>query len=152
MNYSLIKTDVEREKEKGVLTTAWKRLVPLMAEEGKSVTIAFMAILVNATSTLVVPIIIAHIVDTYIVGKDFHGVLVFSGLLFVVFLFGLVASYVQVKTMGGLGRRLFLICEIKYLASSKSFLWRSSTKTKLATLFPASTTTPTSSTNFLLRL
>ena len=81
MDYSLTKTDIEKEKEKGVLATAWRRLVPLMAEEKRPVIIAIIAILVSSTVSLVVPIIIAHIVDVYIVGKNFHGVLLFSGLL-----------------------------------------------------------------------
>ena len=81
MNYSLTKTDIEKEKQKGVLYTAWRRLVPLMAEERRPVTIAIIAILVSAAATLIVPIIIAHIVDVYIVTKNFHGVLLFSGLL-----------------------------------------------------------------------
>ena len=106
MIYSLNKTDVEKEKEKGVLSTAWKRLIPLMAEEKRSVTIAFVAILGTAAATLVVPIIIAHIVDIYIATKNFNGVLLFSGLLFLIFLVGLASNYVQVKAMGGVGRRL----------------------------------------------
>ena len=106
MNYSLTKTDIEKEKEKGVLITAWRRLVPLMAEEKSPVMIAIAAILVTSTATLIVPVIIAHIVDIYIANKDFHGVLVFSGLLFIVFMVGLVSNYIQIKTMGGLGRRL----------------------------------------------
>jgi ATP-binding cassette subfamily B protein len=106
MNYSLIKTDIEKEKEKGVLTTAWRRLIPLMTEEGWAVTIALVATLVNAATTLVLPIVIAHIIDVYIVTKNFHGVLVFSGLLFGIILIGLVASYIQVRAMGGVGRRL----------------------------------------------
>ena len=76
MNYSLTKTDIEKEKQKGVLTTAWKRLVPLMAEEAIPVTIAFLAILMTSATTLVVPIIIAHIIDVYIITKNFHGVLI----------------------------------------------------------------------------
>ena len=106
MNYSLTKTDIEKENQKGVLITAWRRLVPLMAEEKFTVTVAVIAILISAATTLIVPIIIAHIVDVYMVNKNFQGVLMFSGLLFVVFVVGLVASYVQVKNMGGLGRRL----------------------------------------------
>ncbi len=106
MNYSLTKTDIKKEKEKGVLFTAWQRLVPLMAEERSAVTIAIIAILVSSGVTLVVPIIIAHIVDVYLVNKDFQGVLSFSKILFVVFLVGLVSNYLQVKTMGGVGRRL----------------------------------------------
>jgi len=106
MNYSLTRTDHDKEKEKGVLMTAWRRLVPLLAEENRSVTIAIIAILVNSVTMLVVPIIIARIVDVYMLKKDFHGVLVFSGLLLLVFVVGLISSYVQIKTMGGVGRRL----------------------------------------------
>jgi len=68
MNYSLTKTDIAKEKEKRVLVTAWRRLFPLMAEEKKPVTVALVAIMVSAVVSLVVPIIIAHIVDVYIVG------------------------------------------------------------------------------------
>lgn len=106
MNYSLTKTDIAKEKEKSVLATAWKRLVPLMKEEGRAVSVAIVATLVNSAVALVVPIIIAHAVDDYITKGDFHGVLVLSEFLFAVFLAGLVANYLQVKTMGGVGRRL----------------------------------------------
>ena len=106
MNYSLSKTDIEKEKQKGVLITAYKRLVPLMAEEKKPVIIALISILVTSATTLVVPIIVAHIIDTYMVTKNFHGVLLFSGMLAVIFLAGLVSNYLQIKTMGGVGRRL----------------------------------------------
>jgi len=106
MNYSLSKTDIEKEKQKGVLATAWRRLLPLMSEEAAPVTISIIAILVSAAVSLVVPIIIAHIVDVYIVGKNFHGVLMFSGLLAVIFIAGLISNYIQIITMGGVGRRL----------------------------------------------
>jgi ATP-binding cassette, subfamily B, bacterial len=106
MNYSLTKTDIEKEKEKSVLSTAWKRLVPLLREEGRAVCLAIVATLVNAASALVVPIIIARAVDVYMVNKDFHGVVVLSEWLLGIFFAGLVANYLQVKTMGGVGRRL----------------------------------------------
>ena len=106
MDYSLTKTDIEKEKKKGVLATAWRRLVPLMAEEAKPVTISIIAILVSSAVSLAVPIIIARIVDVYIVGKNFHGVLLFSGILTVIFLAGLASNYLQIITMGGVGRRL----------------------------------------------
>ena len=63
MNYSLSKPDIAKEKQKGVLVTAWRRLVPLMAEEKKPLIIALISILFTSTATLVVPIIIARIVD-----------------------------------------------------------------------------------------
>jgi len=106
MDYSLTKTDIEKEKQKGVLATAWRRLVPLMAEEKRPVIISIIAILVSAAVSLTSPIIIAHIVDTYIAAKNFHGVLMFSGLLSIIFIAGLVSNYIQIITMGGVGRRL----------------------------------------------
>jgi len=105
-NYSLNKTDIANEKEKGVLITAWRRLVPLLAQEGTSVSIALVAIFVSSATTLIVPIIIGHIIDVFIKNKDFHGVLMFSILLAGVYIVGLISSYVQFKTMGGVGRRL----------------------------------------------
>ncbi len=106
MNYSLTKTDLKKEGEKGVLATAWQRLVPLMVEEKRAVAIAIVAILISSGVTLIVPIIIARIVDVFVVSKNFQGVVSFSGILLVVFLVGLVSNYLQVKTMGGVGRRL----------------------------------------------
>ncbi|MDR3519748.1 MAG: ABC transporter ATP-binding protein [Candidatus Pacebacteria bacterium] len=105
-DYSLNKTDIAKEKEKGVLVTAFKRLIPLMKEEGNSVIFALAAIFVSSAATLVVPIIIGHIVDVYLQGKNFHGVLMFSILLTAVYIVGLISSYIQVKVMGGVGRRL----------------------------------------------
>jgi ATP-binding cassette subfamily B protein len=106
MNYSLTKTDLAKETNKSVLATAWRRLVPLMAEENRAVWMAMFSALVNSITMLVVPIIIAHIVDTYIAGKNFNGVLLFSGFLGAIFIVGLVANYMQIVTMGGVGRRL----------------------------------------------
>jgi len=106
MDYSLTKTDIEKEKQKGVLSTAWRRLVPLMAEEKNSVIISITAILVSSAVSLVAPIVIAHIVDKYIAGKNFQGVVSFSGILAIIFIVGLVSNYLQIITMGGVGRRL----------------------------------------------
>jgi ATP-binding cassette subfamily B protein len=106
MNYSLTKTDIAKEKEKGVLATAFRRLVPLMAEEKRAVFFALVAILITSAATLAVPWLIARIVDVYIANKDLGGVMIFSGILFAIFVIGLAANYIQIKTLGGVGRRL----------------------------------------------
>lgn len=106
MNYKLSAKTDEKDKQQSVLKTAMLRLWPLMAKEGKSVAIALGAIFITSVATLLSPIIIAHTIDSYIVNKNFMGVLQFSGLLTIVYLFGLAASYVQVRTMGGVGRRV----------------------------------------------
>ena len=106
MNYKLKRADEAMEREKGVLGTAVRRLIPLMKGESKAVVIALSATLVTSAATLVAPIIIARTVDTYIQGKNLHGVLVFSGFLLALYVIGSISNYVQVRTMGGVGRRV----------------------------------------------
>ncbi len=106
MNYKLNVADQAKENEKGVLGTAWRRLVPLMAGEKRSVIIALVAVAVSSAASLIAPVIIAHTVDTYIQNKDYSGVLEFSAILLAVYAAGVAASYVQVRTMGGVGRRV----------------------------------------------
>jgi ATP-binding cassette subfamily B protein len=87
----------------------WKalsRLLPLMQGEGRRLVIAFAAILVSSIVALVSPLVIAHAIDTYIVHGDYSGVLLWSGILLAVYLVGLGSSYVQARTMGGVGRRI----------------------------------------------
>ena len=104
MSYKL--NVIDAHKNQGKMLGGVKRLLPLMANEGRSVVIAFFAILVNSASTLVAPVIIAHAVDTSIQAKDFQGVLKWAIILFAVYLAGLFASYIQTITMGSLGRRV----------------------------------------------
>jgi ATP-binding cassette subfamily B protein len=106
MNYRLSEKSDEKDKQQSVLRTALVRLVPLMAKEGRSVVVAFVAIFITSAATLLSPIIIARTIDTAIVQGDLGGVFRFSSLLVVVYLFGLVASYVQIRTMGEVGRRV----------------------------------------------
>ena len=77
-----------------------------MVGEGRSVTVALVAILVTSVSSLLAPLIIGHTVDTQIVRGDFAGVLRFSAILLVVYVAGLVATYIQTQAMGGVGRRV----------------------------------------------
>jgi ATP-binding cassette subfamily B protein len=93
-------------KQKGTLMRAWQSLAPLLADEKPNLGVAFIAILFNAISTLLAPIIIAHVVDVYIQTKDIHGVLVYSAILLVVYVIGLIAGYHQTRRMGTVGRRI----------------------------------------------
>jgi ATP-binding cassette subfamily B protein len=83
-----------------------QRFVPLMTGEQKSVTISMVAILCSSLASLIAPVIIGRTVDTYIRAKDGHGLLISSFVLIAVYLVGVVASYIQVRTMGSAGRRL----------------------------------------------
>ena len=69
-------------------------------------TLALVAIAFNSLTILISPFLIGRIVDIYIANHDFHGVLVYSGILAAVGIVGLFTAYTQVKKMGGIGRRV----------------------------------------------
>jgi ATP-binding cassette, subfamily B, bacterial len=94
-----------RAEQPGIIA-ALVRLLPLMATERKSVTIACVAVIISSLAGLIGPLIIAHTIDTYIRSGDFGGVLRFASLLFVTFLASFVSTYVQTQTMGSVGRRV----------------------------------------------
>jgi ATP-binding cassette subfamily B protein len=105
MNYALSRHDEENRKRESTLS-ALRRLLPLMAEERLNIAIAFCAILVTSTAALAGPVIIAHTVDSFISRGNYQGVLAWAGILLGIYLCGLVAGYVQTRTMGGVGRRI----------------------------------------------
>ncbi len=107
MNNYLLPAEAAKEKnghEKGTFARAWGSLAPLLAEEKVNLGIALIAVLANSLSTLAAPVIIARAVDVYITHGDFAGVLMYAGILFVVYLVGLFAGYFQTKRMGTVGR------------------------------------------------
>src|SRR3546814_11774408 len=80
MNYNLNEL-FEQEKKKSTYA-GLKDLFKLIAHERKNLIIAFFTILPDAHLHLIGPFIIVPTIDKYVVTKDFHGLLVFSWLLF----------------------------------------------------------------------
>ena len=105
MSYYTLSKGGPQEPRPGV-AVALRRLAPLMAGEERSLTVAFLSILVTSTSSLLAPLIIGHTVDVYIQQRNFSGVLLFSGILLAVYVAGLIATYIQTQAMGGVGRRV----------------------------------------------
>jgi len=103
MNYDLKQ---KNSSEKNTTWRAMKSMWPLLLEEKKIMIFAFIALILNALLNLVAPRLVAHAVDTYIVGRDYHGVLVYAGIILVIYAFGLVTSYLQTRLMGGVGQRV----------------------------------------------
>jgi ATP-binding cassette subfamily B protein len=104
-DYNLINKAAGTEP-KNALLAAVKKLWPLMRDEKKILVIAFVAIIVNSLLTLYAPLLMANAINTYFINKDFHGVLVYSGILLGMYLLALVASYAQTRLMGGVGQRV----------------------------------------------
>jgi len=103
MNYDLNKSE---NIEKISVWGAAKKLWPLITEEKNFIILALIAMVVNSALNLVAPSLIAHTVDTFILNKEYQGVLVFAGIILVLYLFGLISSYVQTRLMGGVGQRV----------------------------------------------
>jgi ATP-binding cassette subfamily B protein len=103
MNYNLNKPD---SPQKTSIWQAAKKMWPLIVEEKKIIVVALVAMIANAVLNLVAPRFIAHTVDTYIVGRDFRGVLLYAGIILVIYLLALVTSYLQTRLMGGVGQRV----------------------------------------------
>lgn len=101
-NYTLSKGD--KPQQKAAVGAALKRLAPLLTDEKRIVTLAFVAMLVSSASALLGPVIIGRAVDTYIQNRDFTGVLTSAAILLAVYLCGLFANYFQTLGMGTVGR------------------------------------------------
>ncbi|MEO6962133.1 MAG: ABC transporter ATP-binding protein [Puia sp.] len=104
MNYNLNKQS--EPEQKSSTYTALKSLLKLIAHEKKNLLLALTAILTNAILNLLGPFLIGHTIDKYVQHKQFHGVLVFSGILLVMYIMALFTSYFQTKLMGSVGQRL----------------------------------------------
>lgn len=103
MNYDLNKS---RSTKKTDLWQAAKKMWPLIVDEKKIVILAFVALVANSGLNLVAPWLIARTVDTFIIAGDYHGVLVYAGIILGIYLLALVTSYLQTRLMGGVGQRV----------------------------------------------
>lgn len=86
--------------------TALRKLMPIIKGERKIMSLAFVALMVNTITLLVVPIIIAHTINTSIISKDYTGVLRASLWVFMLYLVGFIASYFQTRWMGAVGQHV----------------------------------------------
>ncbi len=103
MNYEL---NSEQNKNKVSAWKAIKSLLPILSGESSILIYASIATILNSAVNLIAPLIIAHVVDTYIVTKQFGGVVTFSFILLGLYVFGLFTSYAQTRLMGGTGQRV----------------------------------------------
>ncbi len=105
MNYNLNTITEDTGKKKSTFKSL-KALVFHMVEQKKVLLTAFIAMSITALLSLLGPIIIGHTIDNYVQTKQYHGLLIFSGLLLVMYLISLVAGYIQTKLMGTVGQRM----------------------------------------------
>ena len=104
MKYKLETTKAPGGKRS--LRAGIKRFVPVIVPERSYLAVAVAAMLVSSGATLIGPVIIGRAVDTYVRLKDGRGLLLSAAVLLAVYVIGVVASYTQIRTMGGVGRPL----------------------------------------------
>lgn len=105
MNYNL--NDIARQQgEKKQIWKSVKTLVGHMVGEKRLLAVSFIAMFIAAALTLMGPVLIGYTIDKYIQTKQFNGVMLFTGILLVMYLISLVAGYIQSKLMGTLGQNM----------------------------------------------
>ena len=105
MNYDL-NAPLEKKGKKPSTVRSMKSLIDHMVEEKFTLLIAFIAVVISAALNLTGPILIGYTVDHFIQTKEFHGVLVFSGVLLVMYVISMISGYIQTKLMGTVGQRM----------------------------------------------
>ncbi|HEY9842651.1 MAG TPA: ABC transporter ATP-binding protein [Candidatus Obscuribacterales bacterium] len=109
MNYALnkpVQPAVKPSRGGPVPVAALSRLWPLVAEERTRMLLALAAVLVNSGLNLVAPFILGLAVDRYIQTGQYTGVLGCAGVLLLIYLLSLFASYRQMMLMGSVGQRV----------------------------------------------
>jgi ATP-binding cassette subfamily B protein len=105
MNYDLNQAADKLEKKPSTFASL-RKLVGLIGQERRNFIVAFAAILVNAVLSLLGPYLVGHTIDTYVMTKQYHGVLVFSGIILSLYIVAFFVNYSQMRLMGGIGQRM----------------------------------------------
>jgi ATP-binding cassette subfamily B protein len=105
MNYNLNQAPDKSARKPSVLASL-KKLVTIISGERRNLIIAFIAIFLNAGLTLLGPYLVGYTIDTYVQAKNYHGVLLFSGILLSMYVIAFVVNYAQMRMMGGIGQRM----------------------------------------------
>jgi ATP-binding cassette, subfamily B, bacterial len=105
MNYDLNKASENRAGRLPFFASL-KKLIGIISAERRMLSIAFVAILLNAGLSLLGPYLVGHTIDTYVMTKNYHGVLVFSGILISMYITAFLINYSQMRMMGGIGQRM----------------------------------------------
>ena len=105
MNYNLNQV-LEKKEQKASNIASLRKLIHLIGEERSNLIKAFIAIFLNAGLSLLGPYLIGYTIDNYIQTKEYSGVLVFAGILLLLYIFAFVVNYIQMLMMGGIGQRM----------------------------------------------
>jgi ATP-binding cassette subfamily B protein len=105
MNYNLNQSKGEKAGKVPVIASLMK-LFTIISGERRNLIKAFVLITFNAALNLAGPYLVGYTIDKYVQAKDYHGVLVFSGILVAMYVTAFIINYAQMRMMGGIGQRM----------------------------------------------
>jgi ATP-binding cassette subfamily B protein len=105
MNYNLYK-EAEKDQKKQSNFYILKKLFAFIIEEKRNLIIACIAILINAILNLLGPYMVGYTIDTYVQAKIYHGILLFSGILVILYVTAFGSNLLQMRLMGSIGQRM----------------------------------------------
>ena len=105
MNYNLSNTS-EKGSRKLSFVAALRKLGAIISGERRNMIIAFTAIILNTGLSLGGPYLTGYTIDNYVVMKNYPGLLLFSGILLVMYIMAFAVNYLQMRLMGGIGQRM----------------------------------------------
>ena len=80
--------------------------LPYIQQQRGKIILALVTMTTSSVASLLAPVIISRAVDTYVRLKDMDGLIRSAAVLMAIYLVGIWASYTQIRTMGGVGRRV----------------------------------------------
>lgn len=105
MNYDLNQV-TDKVTGKLPVLASLRKLITIISGERHNLIIAFSAIFLNAGLSLAGPYIVGYTIDNYVQAKDYHGVLLFAGILLTMYVMAFAVNYAQMRMMGGIGQRM----------------------------------------------
>jgi len=105
MNYNLNQSS-EKAAGKLPVLVSLRKLITIISGERHNLTVAFAAIFLNAGLSLLGPYLMGYTIDTHMQAKNYHGVLLFAGILLIMYITAFIVNYAQMRMMGGIGQRM----------------------------------------------
>ena len=85
MNYNLNR-EIKKEKEKRKVIASLRKLFAIIGTERHKMNLAFTAIILNAGLSLLGPYLLGYTIDTHVQTKNYQGVLIFAGILLLMYI------------------------------------------------------------------
>ena len=105
MNYNLNEHSKKIVGKRG-FAASLRKLAAIIGAEKRKLFVAFAAIALNVGLSLLGPYLLGYTIDTHVQTKNYQGVVVFSGILLIIYIAAYMLNYAQIRMMGGIGQRL----------------------------------------------